>query len=147
MRLTVEGEKGEVLDSSIRELTVPDYTTVEVSLGTPRIYRARTARDIQQIRTNPTTAPTADREFSRAERLLLRIEAYAPGGVSPAVTGRLLNRSGTAMSDLPFKAGVDGAFETELPLSSLAAGEYLIEFNASTESGKAQDTIAFRVGR
>jgi hypothetical protein len=40
-----------------------------------------------------------------------------------------------------------GAFETELPLSALAAGEYLIEFNAATESGKAKDTIAFRVGR
>jgi VWFA-related protein len=147
MRMTVEGDRGQVLDSSIRELTVPDYTTVEVTLGTPRVYRARTARDIQTIRANPATPPTADREFSRAERLLVRIEAYAPGGVSPAVTGRLLNRGGTAMSDLSFKAVDGGAFETELPLSALAAGEYLIEFNAATESGKAKDTIAFRVGR
>lgn len=147
LRLTVEGENGQVLDSATRELTVPDYTRVEVSLGTPRVYRARTARDIQAIRADPATAPTVDREFSRAERLLLRVEAYAPGGVTPAVTGRLLNRGGTPMSDLPFKATADGVFETELPLSSLAAGEYLIEFSASTESGKAQDTIAFKVGR
>jgi hypothetical protein len=51
------------------------------------------------------------------------------------------------MSDLPFKAAADGFFETELPLAALAAGEYLIEFTAQTESGKAQETIAFRVGR
>ena len=147
MRLTVEGENGEVLDSSIRELTVPDYTQVQVSLGTPRLYRARTARDVNVIRATPGAVPTVDREFSRAERLLIRIDGYAPGGVTPTVTGRLLNRSGSPMADLPFKALGDGTFESELPLSSLAAGEYLIEFNASTESGKAQDTIAFRVGR
>jgi VWFA-related protein len=147
LRLTVEGERGEVLDSSVRELTVPDYTQVQVSLGTPRVYRARTARDVQVIRASASAPPTVDRAFSRAERLLIRVDGYAPGGVTPTVTGRLLNRSGTAMSDLPFTAVGDGTFETELPLSSLAAGEYLIEFNASTESGKAQDTIAFRVGR
>jgi len=146
MRMTVEGGKGEVLDSSVRELTVPDYTQVQVSFGTPRVYRARTARDVQEIRTSATAIPAADRQFSRAERLFVRIEAYAPGGVTPTVTGRLLNRGGAAMSELTFKAA-DGFFETELPLSALAAGEYLIEFNAKTESGTAQETIAFRVGR
>jgi hypothetical protein len=37
--------------------------------------------------------------------------------------------------------------EIDLPLSALAAGEYLIEINAKTESGTAQELIAFRVGR
>jgi VWFA-related protein len=147
LRLNVEGVRGQVLDSTIRELTVPDYTQVQVSLGTPRVYRARSAREIQDIRVNPAAIPSVNHEFSRAERLLVRIEGYAPGGTTPTVTARLLNRSGTAMSDLPFKQAADGFFEAELPLSSLAAGEYLIEFTAQTESGKAQDTIAFRVGR
>jgi hypothetical protein len=147
LRLNVEAAKGQVLDSAVRELTVPDYTQVQVSLGTPRVYRARSARDIHEIRANPAAVPSVDHEFSRAERLLIRIQGYAPGNATPTITGRLLNRSGTAMSDLPFKAAADGYFETELPLSSLAAGEYLIEFTAQTPSGKAQDTIAFRVGR
>jgi VWFA-related protein len=147
LRLNVEGAKGQVLDSAVRELTVPDYTQVQVSLGTPRVYRARSARDVQEIRANPAAVPSVDHEFSRAERLLIRIQGYAPGNATPTITGRLLNRSGTAMSDLPFKAAADGFFETELPLSALAAGEYLIEFTAQTQSGKAQDTIAFRVGR
>jgi VWFA-related protein len=147
LRLNVEGAKGQVLDSAVRELTVPDYTQIQVSLGTPRVYRARTARDIQEIRANPAAVPSVDHEFSRAERLLIRIQGYAPGGATPTITGRLLNRSGTAMSDLPFKPTADGFFESELPLSALAAGEYLIEFTAQTDSGKAQETIAFRVGR
>jgi hypothetical protein len=147
MRLRVEGEQGQVLDSATRELTIPDYTQVQVSLGTPRIYRARTARDVQVIRSNPATAPTVDREFSRTERLLIRVDGYAPGETTPTVSGRLLNRGGSSMADLPFKSAGGATFETELPLSALAAGEYLIEFNASTESGKAQDTIAFRINR
>ena len=147
LRTTVESAGGEVLDSSVREFTVPDYTVVQVSLGTPRIYRARTARDVQTIRSNPETPPAVEREFSRSERILVQVEAYAPGGVTPAVTAHLLNRGGTKMSDLSVQQGSGGAFEIELPLSALAAGEYLIELTAKTESGTAQETIAFRVGR
>ncbi|MEX1128195.1 MAG: VWA domain-containing protein [Vicinamibacterales bacterium] len=147
LKMMVEGKDGEVLDASVRELTVPDYTQVQVALGTPRIYRGRTVRDIQVIRANANAAPVVERAFSRTERLLVRVESYGPGGVAPAVTGKLLNRAGTTMSELPFQLASDGLFETELPLSSLAAGEYLIEFNAKSESGTAQETIAFRVGR
>jgi VWFA-related protein len=147
LKMTVEGKDGEVLDASVRELTVPDYTQVQVALGTPRIYRGRTVRDIQVIRANANAAPVVERVFSRTERLLVRLESYGPGGTAPVVTGKLLNRAGTTMSELPFQLASDGLFETDLPLSSLAAGEYLIEFNATSESGTAQETIAFRVGR
>lgn len=147
LRMTVEAEDGQVLDSTIRELTVPDYTQVQVSLGTPRIYRGRTARDLQAIRADPAAPPAVERLFSRTERLLVRVESYGPGGTTPPVTGRLLNRAGSAMSELAFQTRTGGLFEAELPLSSLAAGDYLIEFNAKSESGTAQETIAFRVGR
>lgn len=146
LRMNVEAEDGQVLDSTVREVTVPDYTQVTVSLGTARIYRGRTARDIQVVRADADAPPAVERVFSRTERLLVRIESYGPGNTTPVVTGRLLNRAGVSMSDLPFEP-VAGAFETELVLSSLAAGEYLIEFTAKSESGTAQDTIAFRVGR
>ncbi len=147
LRMTVEAANGQVLDSTMRELTVPDYTQVQVSLGTPRLYRGRTARDLQAIRANPTSAPAVERVFSRTERLLVRVESYGPGGTAPAVTGKLLNRAGAMMSELPLQAGANGVFETEVALSALAAGEYLIELTAKSESGTSQDTIAFRVGR
>ncbi len=147
LRITVEGARGQVVDSVTRELTVPDYTRVEVTLGTPRLYRARTMRELQAIRANPNAVPAVDREFSRAERLLVRVDAFAPGGTVPEVTARLMNRSGAPMSDIALQPGAAGSFEAELPLSPLGAGEYLIEFNAKTSSGTIQDTIAFRVGR
>ena len=146
LRMVIEGTKGETLDSITREIAVPDFTQVALTLGTPRLYRARTVRELQTLRANPAAAPAVDREFSRSDRLLIRIDAYAPGGIVPTVTARLLNRSGGEMSEIPLQAN-GATFEAELPLSSLGAGEYVLEFSAKSESAAAQDTIAFRVGR
>ena len=147
MKIVVEGQRGQVVDSVSRELTLPDFTRVQVGLATPRVFRGRTVRDLNAIKANPDAVPVADRDFSRTDRLLVRLEAYTPGGSAPAMTARLLNRGGGKMADLPVQAGQGGAGDIELPLSSLAAGDYLIEINAKSESGTAQELIAFKVGR
>jgi VWFA-related protein len=147
MKIVVEGQRGQVVDSVSRDLTLPDFTRVQVAFATPRVFRGRTVRDLTAIKANPDAVPTADRDFSRTDRLLVRTEAYSPGGAVPAMTARLLNRGGGKMADLPVQAGQGGLADIELPLSSLAAGDYLIEINAKTESGTAQELIAFKVGR
>ena len=146
LRFVVEGANGEVIDSSVEELTAPDFSKTTLSIGTPRVYLARNAREMQALMANADAAPTADREFSRTERLLVRVEAYA-AGETPALTARLLNRGGQAMADLPLHRADAGPGAIDLPLSSFAAGEYLIEINAKTSSGSAQQMVAFRVGR
>ncbi len=147
LRIVVEGGRGQVIDSVARELTVPDFTKVQVSFGTPRVYRVRTVPELQALRAKADAVPTVDREFSRTERLHIRLDSYAPGGATPAITARLLNRGGSAMSNLPVQTPAGRSAEIDLPLSALAAGEYLIELTAKTESGTAQEMIAFRVGR
>ncbi len=147
LKMVVEGARGQVIDSVGRELTVPDYNTVEVSFGTPRVYRVRSVPELQALRGKPDAVPTADRAFSRTERLFIRLDAYAPGGAAPAMTARLLNRAGQSMSDLPVQTPAGRSAEIDLALSALAAGEYLIELNAKTASGTAQELIAFRVVR
>src|SRR5262245_4085829 len=42
LRVSVEGAGAEVLDTEMREITVPDLTSAETRLGTPAIFRART---------------------------------------------------------------------------------------------------------
>ena len=147
LRMVVENSRGQVMDSATQELTVPDFSKVQVSLSTPRVYKGRTARELQLIKANAAAVPIADRTFSRAERLLVRIEAYSGDGAAPAVSGRLLNRGGTSMSELPMQTGTPGQGELELGLSSLAAGDYVIEINAKTGTGTAQELIAFKVSR
>ena len=145
--IRVEGTRGQVIDAVTRELTLPDFTQVQVAFGTPRLFRGRTVRDLTAIKSNPSAVPTADREFSRTERLLVRVDAYTPGGAAPAVTARLLNRGGQRISDLPVTAAPAGPFELDLPLASLPVGDYLIELNAKSEAGTAQELVAFKVGR
>jgi hypothetical protein len=144
LRMVVQTADGQVMDATTREITVPDYTKVQVSFGTPRLFRARTPRDVQAVMSNVNAVPVADRTFARNERIVLRVESFAPGGATPAVTARLLNRAGTAMSDLPVKSS-GGTSELELALASFAAGDYLIELTGKTESGTAQEVVAFKL--
>ncbi len=144
LRLSIEGADAEQLDAEQRVITVPDLTAPLV-LGTPELVRARTARDLETARANPSPVPTASREFLRTERLLIRIAAYGPGGTSPKVTARLLNRNGDAMSELPTTASAGGSFLMDVPLATLPVGEYLVEITAAGESGEVKELAGFRI--
>jgi hypothetical protein len=62
------------------------------------------------------------------------------------VTGKLLNRAGKQMADVPVQAAPGKPFLIDFPLASLAAGEYIIEIDATSASGTAREMIGFRVG-
>jgi hypothetical protein len=98
------------------------------------------------IRNNLEASPTTVREFSRGERLLVRLDAYATGGAKPEVTAKLLNRTGTTMADVPIQVAEGKPYLIDFPLASLAAGEYLIQVTAKTASGTAQELVGFKVG-
>jgi len=145
IRLSVEDAGQTVLDSEVRDVAIPDLTAA-VSLGTPAVFRARTARDFQTLKSDPDPVPLVSREFSRTDRLLVRVAAYGPGTTVPKLTARLLNRAGQPMSELPVTAPAAPGerAEIELALGPISAGEYLIEINAG-EGGEAQQLVAFRV--
>jgi VWFA-related protein len=145
LRLSVESADAQVIDSEVREITVPDLTS-QTALGTPAVFRVRTARELQQLKADAKAVPTAAREFTRTERLLIRVPAYGPAATTPKLTARLLNRAGQAMTDLQVTAAAssDAPSEIEVPLASLSAGEYLVEITAAGESG-SQELIGFRV--
>ncbi len=147
LRLSVEGAAAQVLDSEVREITVPDLTAPQPTLGTPEVFRARTPRDYQLLKADPDAVPMASREFSRTDRVLIRVPAYAPGDTAPTLTARLLNRGGQTMMDLPVVASTASTSrqQIELPLAGLAPGEYIVEVTASGEGGDAKQLVGFRV--
>ena len=148
LRLAVESAGADVLDSEMREVTVPDLTAPDVALATPEVFRARTVREFQQLKADPKAIPTAAREFSRSERVFVRISTYGIGAAAPTITVRLLNRAGQAMADLPVAPGPDGnenSRDVDLTLSSLPPGEYLVEVTASGPTAPAQELIGFRI--
>jgi hypothetical protein len=147
LRLTVEGAAGGTLDSEIRNVDVPDFTTPQVSLSTPRLYRARTLPELRTITSDANAVPAAGREFSRTERVLIRFSAYAPGTERPEATAVLLNRGGAKMSDVPVTASTAAGttHEITLSLATIPAGEYLVEVTAKSAAGEAKTLIPFRV--
>ncbi len=148
LRLAVESAGAEVLDSEVRELTVPDLTAPDVVMATPEVFRARTVRELQQLKSDAKATPTAAREFSRSERVFVRIPTYGAGAGAPAITARLLNRSGQPMADLPVSApmnGTDGPRDIDLALASLPPGEYLLEVTATGASAPVKELVGFRI--
>ena len=144
LRLSVEAAGGAgVLDNEIRTITIPDLTTPDAALSTPRVFRARTAREFQTIAADAMAVPGAGREFSRADRLLVRFDVY--GNATP--TAVLLNRQGRKMSDVPVAAAPSGGtHQIDMGLSSIASGEYLIEITAKGATGEAKELVPFRIG-
>jgi VWFA-related protein len=146
LRVSVEGTASQVLDTEMREITVPDLTSPQTSLGSVELFRGRTVREYQQLKADPDAVPLAAREFSRTDRLFVRVPAYGAGGTTPAISAHILNRGGQAMSELTVtpsaKAGVQ---QIEVPVAGLAPGEYVIEIKAEGDGGEAKELVGFRV--
>jgi hypothetical protein len=147
LRLSVEGPDAEVLDSEVRDLTIPDLTAPQTMFGTPELYRARSIPELQRLKAEAEPVPVAAREFSRTDRLLLRVPVHGPGTGTPTVTARLLNRAGQTMSELPVSApdATRSVAQLELALANLSAGDYGIAVTAAGDGGDANELIAFRV--
>jgi hypothetical protein len=124
-------------------MTVPDLTSPDAAVSTPRVYRTRNALEFRAIAADAAAVPTVSREFSRTERLLIRFDAY--GNAMPSAA--LLNRAGQKMADLPVaEATAGGSHQLDVGLAAIAAGEYLVEITLAGETGEAKELIPLRVG-
>lgn len=149
VRVTPENSRGLRLDTDEASLEVPDFTGVGPRLTTPFLFRGRTARDLQLIRTAEAPPPVVNAIFARAERVLVRFGAYGAGDTAPALTMRLLNQTGEQLAALPAPThrpeAAAGVFESELGLGSFPPGEYLIEIAAEQGGESVKTLVALRV--
>ncbi len=149
LRLTIEGDGTGTLDTEDRDLVVPDLSSPDVILSTPKVWFARNAREFTSLTSGAPPAPTAAREFRRTDRLLIRLDAYAPASAPTTVTAQLLNQQGTKMVDVPVTAPTDGSqtYSLDFQLASLAPGQYLLEITGASEGQKpVSELLAFRLG-
>jgi VWFA-related protein len=146
LRLSVEGTGSQVLDTEIREIIVPDLTSAQTLLGTPQVFRGRTVREFQLLKADADSVPIPGREFSRTDRLLIRVPVYGAGGTTPALSVHLLNRAGSAMNELQAApSSKPGEQQIEVPLAGLAPGEYVLEIKAGGDGGEVKELLGFRV--
>jgi VWFA-related protein len=146
LRLSAEGAAGQLIDSEERDVLVPDFAKAGPVVTPPEVFRARTARELQQIRQLSTALPSTVQEFSRSEQLLLRFRAYGPAGIAPALTVRLRNSIGEVMFTFPApERRADGVYELPYSLGGLASGSYIIEIEAASDSEKSRVLWGFKI--
>ncbi len=148
LRMTIEAAGGGTLDTDNRVVNVPDLTAPVAALSTPRVYRARSARDFTILAQDPNAVPVASREFSRTERLLIRFDAYGANGDKPVPTAAVLGVDGHKIVDIPVApATAGGTHQIDLGLNTIAAGDYVLEITVKGTSGDpAKEYVAFRIG-
>jgi VWFA-related protein len=85
--------------------------------------------------------PVTRREFHRTDTLVIRGGAKG----TPTVSGRLLDRRGQPLTDLPVATA--DAPEIRVALGSLGPGDYVVELTARSGDVAAQQFVAFRLVR
>lgn len=145
LRMAIQDVAAQEIDRDVRELSIRDLRG-PVVLGTPEVLRARTAREFRTLDV-AAAVPVVSREFSRTERLLIRFPAYGLSDAVPAVSAKLLGRTGHALRDLPVsRASTPGGENAiDLPLAGFVAGDYTIEVTAASGSADVKDRLGFRV--
>jgi VWFA-related protein len=145
VQMTIEDVTSRVVDHDVRDLLVKGFPG-PVSMGSPEVMRARTAREYDALAADPDATPVASRQFSRAERLLVRIPVFSTGE-KPKVSARLVTSFGSAMRDLVVAPTPSrpNEYQVDVPLAALSNGSYTVEWTARTAEGEIHDRVAFRV--
>jgi VWFA-related protein len=145
VQMAIEDVTSRVVDHDVRDLMVKGFPG-PVSMGSPEVMRARTAREYQALAADPDATPVASRQFSRTERLLIRVPVFSTGG-APTVGARLVTSFGGTMRDLVVTRTPSRAndYQVDVPLAALANGSYFVEWTARTAEGEIRDRVAFRV--
>ena len=142
--MTIEDAAGNAIDSDIRDVLIRDLKGA-VALGTPEVFRARTARDVRELHDEQAPVPVSAREFSRTERLVIRVPAYAAS--APVVTATLVSPAKQTIRQLVVDRTLNAAqvAQIDVPLAALPPGQYSVEISAKLAASGVQESVKFRV--
>ena len=135
---------GAVTDRQDSTIDVPDFAKAPLSIGTPVLYRARTPIELRAVQAGGAT-PFAGRQFERTDRLIVDFDVFGASAADATVTVTLLNRTGAKLTTMPLRKTPAGAYEMDLPIASVARGEYVFEIAASAGADRAKALLSFRV--
>lgn len=144
--LVIYGADGTRLDTASQDLDLPDATRADPVILPPQVLRASSAREFRELLADAQAAPAASRVFRRTERLLLRVPAYSSSGAPVEVAARLVNGRGQVLRMIERLPGGDPRLpQFDLPLAAFAAGEYSLEFVATTPAGAIREVVRIRL--
>jgi VWFA-related protein len=142
--MTILGIAGEKLDFDARDLDVPALKGAAPLLLPAILIATQSAREFREVTADANAAPDPSRQFRRTERLVIRVPAYA-SGTAVHVTGRLLNRLAQPMRELEPLPDAGGVAQFDLPLATLAPGDYYLLFSVPGPAGPVDQRVGFRI--
>jgi VWFA-related protein len=145
---TVYDKANDIIDRDARAVEVPDASTPAVWMTTPVVLRAQNAREFSGL-DRSAAVPFAGREFVRTDRLVIRFEVLGAAAPDAKVTARIISQWGKDLAELPLlpHASPGAPYEIELPLTSVARGDYLIAVSAAAGNETARAFVPIRVVR
>jgi hypothetical protein len=145
LKVIVKDDRGDIVDEDTRQVSIPDLAQPKLTLSSPAAILARNAAELKAVAA--ASVPFAGREFSRTDRVFVRFELYGAAAADAVVTARLLSRTGAELRTLTVSAprvGLD-AYEIDVPLASLARGDFLIAIAAEAGDDRAEALFPLRV--
>ena len=134
---------GEILDRENRTI----QPALERPLGlTPVVYVARTPAEARTL-SDPTAPVHAGREFVRTDRLAIRLRTHGSSAADVEITGRLIDRRGATLIPLAIAGPSNGWHHVDLPLASIAPGDFAIVFEARSGEHRAEAVVPLRIRR
>jgi VWFA-related protein len=134
-----EGDRGDV-----KTIVVPEDPSPELALIPPDVWLIRRPADLKAVKESSPPAPETAREFTRMDRLMLKIVLQGERSANATLSAGLIGRRGKRLTDLPFARG-EGVWWLDLPLQSIARGDYLIELTATAGDLKTTAYVPVRV--
>jgi hypothetical protein len=138
-----DGSPGDKAESTIE---VPDFARLPIAITSPIVFRGRTPLELRAIQAAPDPPPFAGRQFERTDRVIVRFTVAGASATDATVTANLLGRRGAQLAVLPLKTVPGRGYELDLPIGSIARGEYVIAIDASHGADQARALVSFRVG-
>jgi len=143
LSMRVLDRAGEIVDRETR--SVMTRTAEEQFWLTAVVHRAASAAEVRSLA--GSDAPIyAGRQFVRTDRLLIRIHAYGKTGESVTLTGRLIDRRGATLLPLAI-SGSSAGWQLDLPLASIAPGDFALVFEAQSGGERAETVVPLRERR
>jgi len=138
--IEADGSRSDRVESTIE---VPDFSA-PVAITSPVLFRARTPLELRALVAATDPLPYAGRQFDRTDRVLVRFALTGPGAAGATITAHLVSKTGSALATLPLKT-VPSGYELDLPLGSIAHGDYVISLEASHGADHAKQLLSFEV--
>jgi VWFA-related protein len=134
---------------SARTILAPDPPSAALRLTIPRLWRVQRPAELAPVMGSSPPAPHAGREFTRGDRLVIRFTGEGSLVASATASVGLVDRRGKRLTDLPFRTDAEkpASWLIDLPLTSIARGEYLVAIELISGAERSAAYIPLRIAQ